>query len=44
MVEVSASSVPWHGANRRDRPRRGCTRLSRKFDLLILCARIGFRP
>jgi hypothetical protein len=29
---------------RRGRPECGCTRLSRKFDLLILCARIGFRP
>jgi len=44
MSEIRASSVSYRVARRQGRPDSGCTLLPRKFDLLILCARIGFRP
>jgi hypothetical protein len=44
MSEITTSSVPYRVARQQGRPDGGCTLLPRKVDLLILCARIGFRP
>jgi len=44
MSEIRTSSVPYRVARRQGWPDGDCTLLPRKFDLLILCARIGFRP
>jgi hypothetical protein len=44
MGQFAGKSSEFSNSRRRGRTDGGCTLLSRKFDLLILCARIGFRP
>jgi len=43
MLEQATTSFSLCAGRLRNRG-GGCTQMSRKFDLLILCARIGFRP